>query len=283
MLLLQSRIVPLGFHGRVLSLASLAKLALLLTLLSQPEAATPAAGATKPVLLYSRHFNAAGESRYLPDGTYREILHQLSHDFEIRIHDHPLNRETLQGIRVVLIANPSDKAVGTNPPPHHFNAADIAALDTFVTDGGGLMVLGNQENHNLEIEDTNRLLARFGLRFTNVYTDAKQFVLPIRMPLLGGLKWAFYTGNQIQFLPGHPARPQSLISNDPSQKPLGGMRNPPGSLMATAEPGRGRVVVVTDAGWLTDDALSGRGIGSVAIKDHDNLEIARRLFRWAAR
>ena len=257
-------------------------LSLLATVLLISSTLVPAADAPRPVLLYSRHFNAAGENRYLPDGTYRQILHHLSQEFEVRIHDQPLTRETLQGIKVVLIANPSDRAVGTNPPPHHFKDADITALEIFVSGGGGLIVLGNQENHNLEIEDTNRLLARFGLQFTNVYTDAKQLVLSIRVPLFGGLKWAYYTGNQVQFLPGHPARPQALMSNDLSQKPLAGTRDARGALMGSAEPGRGRVVVVTDAGWLTDDALSGRGIGGIAIKDQDNLEIARRLMHWAA-
>jgi hypothetical protein len=53
-------------------------------------------------------------------------------------------------------------------------------------------------------------------------------------------------------------------------------------LLATAEPGKGRVVVVTDAGWITDDALSGKGIGGVAITEHDNWEIFLRLSTWAA-
>src|SRR6185503_19048178 len=33
-----------------------------------------AGSSTKPVLLYSRYFNAEGETRYLPDGTFKEIL-----------------------------------------------------------------------------------------------------------------------------------------------------------------------------------------------------------------
>ena len=62
-----------------------------------------------------------------------------------------------------------------------------------------------------------------------------------------------------------------------------GARDEPGALLAIAEPGRGRVAVVTDAGWITDDALLGKGIGGVAIPEQDNLEIFRRLIRWAAR
>jgi hypothetical protein len=65
--------------------------------------------------------------------------------------------------------------------------------------------------------------------------------------------------------------------------PLGGPRNQRGALMAAAELGIGRLVVVTDAGWISNDALSGKGIGSVAIKEHDNGEIFRRLALWSAR
>lgn len=30
-------------------------------------------GATKPVFLYPRYFNAPGENRYLPDGNYKDV------------------------------------------------------------------------------------------------------------------------------------------------------------------------------------------------------------------
>src|SRR6266542_2686472 len=125
-----------------------------------PVATLPAAD-SKPVFLYSRHFNATGEDRYLPDGNYKELLQRLATDFEVRANDQPLTAETLAGVNVVLVANPSDRAVANHPPPHHFDAHDIAALTDFVNRGGGLIVMGNQENHNLEVEDTNKLLRQF--------------------------------------------------------------------------------------------------------------------------
>ena len=93
----------------------------------------------KPVLLYSRYFNALGEARYLPDGTYKEILTRLRNEFDVRVHSQPLKAQTLARINVLLIANPSDKAVGTNPPPPHVTAADIRALTRYVEQGGGLV------------------------------------------------------------------------------------------------------------------------------------------------
>jgi hypothetical protein len=236
---------------------------------------------TKPVLLYSRYFNAAGEARYLPDGTYKEVLARLRTEFDVRVHSRPLNAQTLAGVNVLLIANPSDKAAGTNAPPPHVSAANIAALTRYVGRGGGLIVMGNQENHNLEIDDMNKLLLRFGLQFTNLYTDAKKLVLPKETPIIGGLRWGYYTGNLVLITPDHPARPRPLILNDLSQKPLNGTRDTPGALLAVAEPGRGHVVVVTDSGWLIEDALNEKGIGGVAVKGQDNWEIFRRLAHWA--
>ena len=140
----------------------------------------------------------------------------------------------------------------------------------------------NQENHNLEIEDSNKLLGRFGIQATNSYTDAKKLVLPKETPIIGGLRWAYYTGNLLLLDSAHPAKPRALAMNDLNQKPVGGPRDQSGCLLAVAEPGKGRVVVVTDSGWITDAVFSEQGIGNVAIKGQDNWEIFRRLARWAA-
>ncbi|HWY75297.1 MAG TPA: hypothetical protein VN281_06750 [Verrucomicrobiae bacterium] len=256
--------------------------AVLIALISSAALAADSVTPTRPVLLYSRYYNATGESRYLPDGTYKDILDRMRGEFDVRVNNLPLNNRTLAGVSVVLIANPSDKAVGTNPPPPHVSAADIKSLARFVDRGGGLIVMGNQENHNLETEDMNRLLLRFGLQFTNLYTDVKKLVLPPETPIVGGLRWGYYTGNLVLITPDHPAHPRPLIVNDLNQKPLKGTRDAPGALLAIAEPGAGHVAVVTDAGWISNDALSEKGIGGVAVQGQDNWEIFRRLAHWAA-
>lgn len=234
------------------------------------------------MFLYSRYYNAQGETRYLPDGTYKDMLERLRADFEVRVSGEPLNAQTLKGVDVVLIANPSDKAVGNNPPPPHISPTDVEILSNYVRDGGGLILMGNQEDHNLEVTHVNKLLEVFGLQFRERYTDAKLLTLSPDTPVLGGLRWAYYTGNLIVMAAGHVARPRPLVLNDMAP-PLGGPRNQRGALMAAAELGIGRLVVVTDAGWISNDALSGKGIGTVAIKEHDNWEIFRRLALWSAR
>ena len=244
--------------------------------------AADAASKTKPIFLYSRYYNAEGETRYLADGSYQQVLQRLQSEYEVRVNRDALTDFSLAGVKVILIANPSDHAVGDHPAPPHFSAVDIAVIARFVRNGGGLIIMGNQENHNLEVEDTNRLLASFGLGFTNLYTDVKKVEVPANTPLIGGLTWAYYTGNLLLLDPNHPARPRSLVTNDLNQIPLNGARNQSGVLLAIAEPGRGRVVAVTDAGWITNDVLADKGIGGVVITNHDNWEMVRRLARWSA-
>jgi hypothetical protein len=235
----------------------------------------------KPVLLYSRYYNAEGENRYAPDGVYKEVLQRLRAEFDVRIHNQSLTPLTLAGVNVILIANPNDKAAGTNPPPPHVTSSDIETLTGFVRNGGGLILMENQENHNLEVEDSNKLLARFGIQATNLYTDAKQLVLPKQTPIIGGLRWAYYTGNLLLLDQTHPAKPRALVTNDLSQKPVKGPRDQAGVLLAVAQLGKGRVAIVTDSGWIADWAFSGEGIGGVSIKEQDNWEILLRLARWA--
>jgi len=242
----------------------------------------PAGDSRKPILLYSTYFTAEGDNRYSAATTYKPVLEAMSANFEVRAHGEPLSKKTLSGVAVLLIANPDEKAVEGHPPPHHFSKQDISTLTGFVQGGGGLIVMGNQEKHNLEVEDTNKLLANFGLQFTNRYTDAKKLVIPKQTPIIGGLRWAYYTGNQVLFDPKHPGKARSLVDNDLAQKPEKGPRDEPGSLLGIAEPGRGRVILVTDAGWVASFALNEQGVGGVAIKGQDNLEIFRRLALWAA-
>lgn len=237
--------------------------------------------AEKPVFLYSRQFNAVGETRYQPDGTYSEVLRRLKSDFVVRVNGDPMSDALLADVGVLLISNPGEKAVGTNPPPHHMTDSDIVVLARFVERGGGLVVMGNQENHNLEIERCNRLLDRFGLRFVNRYTDVKGFDVPTATPAIGGLRWGFYTGNRVEFDGGHPARPRAFVMND-ARPPLNGSRNEPGCLMAAAQPGRGRVVVVADAGWISNAVLAGQGIGGVTVEGEQNWDVFLRLSLWLA-
>jgi hypothetical protein len=246
-----------------------------------PAAGPLQAQTGKPVLLYSRAWNAEGESRYQPDGSYSAILAKMKESFEVRIGEGPVTAASLSGVSVILIANPSDKAVEGHPAPRHLVTEDRTILMDYVKKGGGLIVMGNQENHNLETQETNRLLSEFGMKWEDRYTDIKGLALPAATPVIGGLKWAYYSGNTLVLESAHSAQPKALVPNDVSVPPMNSKRNEPGVLLGVATPGSGRVVVATDAGWISNSVLAGKGIGGFTVPGDDNVEIFRRLVKWA--
>lgn len=235
----------------------------------------------KPVLLYSRYYNAEGENRYLPKGTYSEILKQLSAEFDIRVHAEHLSRKNLKDVDVVLISNPSANQINGNPPPAKLEKEDRQLLTRFIKKGGGVIIMGNQENHNLETDKVNQFLKPFGMHWTENYTDAKGLNIPEDTPVLGGLKWAYYTGNQIQLTETKKVK-HWVVQNDLCQVPLKGERDAEGVLLAGASFGKGRLVVVTDSGWIINSVLAGKGLGGNVVENDDNLEIMKRLCRWAS-
>jgi len=248
------------------------------------QAGGPAPPATKPVLLYSLYFTAKGQEEYTPDGPFSEVLERLKGDFEVRVSGDPLNGRTLRGVKVVLIANPSDKPIKDGPPPNHVSQKDIHTLANFVQGGGGLVFLSNQtEAHNCEKKDSNLLLEHFGIRVTEYTLGVKKILIPRRAPVIGGLRWAFYYGSILDVDEAHYLRPRVLVWNDPDNPPqpgkgAAGMKGP---LLATVQVGHGRVVVTGDTGWVAKwGLLEEEPLGTV--KGQDNWEIFRRLARWAA-
>jgi hypothetical protein len=106
--------------------------------------------------------------------------------------------------------------------------------------------------------------------------------VPRDTPVIGGLRWGYYTGNQLLLDRAHKAKPSALVTNDLEQKPKAGKRDAPGVLMATATFGKGRVLAVTDAGWICDWAFTDKGVGGIALEGQNNWEIFRRLALWIA-
>src|SRR5437016_8392501 len=78
--------------------------------------------------------------------------------------EQPLGPETLEGVDLLVIAHPSDPAwertTGSGSP--RLTAAEIDAIEAFVREGGGLIVLGETEQDKYG-NNLNELLGRFGL------------------------------------------------------------------------------------------------------------------------
>lgn len=240
--------------------------------------------ADRPVLLYCTHFTAEGEQQYAPDGPFAEVLGRLEEEFDVRVSDERPTRGRLAGADVLLIVNPSDKAVDDGPPPHHVERADVRVVVNWVQSGGGLVFLSNQtEGHNVEKRAANELLREFGLRVTEYTIGVKRVAIPSEAPIVGGLRWAYYYGSPLAVEAGHFARPRTIVRNDPDvpAQQGKGVAGPDAPLLAAAEVGRGRVVVAGDTGWIADWALLEKEPYGT-IRGQDNWEIFRRLARWAA-
>src|SRR5947209_19269177 len=79
-----------------------------------------------------------------------------------------LSAGVLEECDVLVIAHPSDPAwertTGMGSP--QLSDEELGAVEAFVADGGGLIVLGETEQEKYG-NNLNRLLARFGLRLEN--------------------------------------------------------------------------------------------------------------------
>jgi hypothetical protein len=125
-------------------------------------------------------------------------------------------------------------------------------------------------------------LAEFGMKWEERYTDIKGLALAPSVPVIGGLKWGYYAGNTLVLSAEHPARPQAWVPNDLKVLPLNSSRNEPGVLLAAATLGQGRFIAVTDAGWIGNPVLEGKGIAGVVVLGDNNVEIFQRLIAWSA-
>ncbi|HEY1592621.1 MAG TPA: hypothetical protein VGF81_12570, partial [Solirubrobacteraceae bacterium] len=82
--------------------------------------------------------------------------------------DQPLAAETLGGFDLLVIAHPSDpeweRTTGSGSPL--LDQVEIDAIESFVREGGGLIVLGETEQDKYG-NNLNELLARFGVHIDN--------------------------------------------------------------------------------------------------------------------
>src|SRR5918996_1334761 len=92
-------------------------------------------------------------------------------EFEVAAHvDGQLTAERLAGADVLVIAHPSDPkweaTVDGDGVSPRLTPEEIDAIEAFVGDGGGLIVLGETEQEKYG-NNLNELLARFGLVVEN--------------------------------------------------------------------------------------------------------------------
>jgi hypothetical protein len=189
----------------------------------------------------------------------------------------PLDEVALADADVLVIAHPSDpkweRTVGADSPV--FSPAEIAAVQDFVARGGGLVVLGEEEEDKYG-GNLNDLLAPFGVRFENTivfeydpgngvpsWVVGEAAPKPADPGILHGVGEAgFY-------------RAGALSTDDPGAVVLRtrATADPPGAALVAAKQYReGRVVVVADSDLFGDDYLSRR----------DNRRLWMNLLYWVS-
>lgn len=213
------------------------------------------------------------------DSSYERAAQLLrAHDLDVDVHaEGPIDAGALGRTDVLVIAHPSEPAweqvvPGGSP---RFTSDELDALETFVNAGGGLIVLGEQEQQKYG-NNVNELLARFQIEIENHtvsdyehHDKSPHWILAeLARPgdgvdLLARVHRAcFYRATTLQLANG--AQVLARTSKSASE--------PSAPLVAITEHGAGRVVVLGDSDLFGDDC----------IEEMDHADLWLNLVHWAA-
>jgi hypothetical protein len=193
--------------------------------------------------------------------------------------DQPLTAETLSGCDVLVLAHPSDPAwertTGTGSP--RLGGEEIDAIEEFVAQGGGLIVLGETEQEKYG-NNVNELLARFGLHLENDtvqdyehYRDAPTWIMADLArgdrgrggdPLARVHGACLYRATTISADNGAVVLARTHATASAPHRPL---------IVATTH-GEGRVVVLADSDLFGDDCID----------ELDHRALWLNLFYWVS-
>ena len=186
-------------------------------------------------------------------------------DFEVASHRAGLLDEaTLTSTDVLVIAHPSDPrweaTTGAGSP--RLEPSEIEAIERWVAEGGGLIVLGETENDKYE-NNLNDLLGRFGITIETTTVqdyehhhqapswilaelDAPERPAPGADPLARVEALCFYRAGTLSLSNGARALARTHSSASVPNAPLA----------AVTEHGAGRVAVLSDSDLFGDDCIS---------------------------
>jgi Family of unknown function (DUF6421) len=223
--------------------------------------------------------------RHPGDAGYLRAAHELRNAGMI-VEPHtagPLTDDVLTDCDVLVIAHPSEasweRVTGIGSPK--LAGAELDAVEAFVRDGGGLVVLAEceQDKYGNNLSD---LLARFGVHPQNVtvqdtahnHAGVVTWVLGDLLPqegpvnVLAGVESAcFYrSGTLAVDAPGAQLLARTSAQADPPAAPLG-------AALEATDGRRGRVVVFADSDLFGDDSIG----------DYQHARLWRNAITWAAR
>ena len=174
----------------------------------------------------------------------------------------PLTEERLRGCDVLIIAHPSEprweRTTGTGSP--RLSADELAAIDAFVSRGGGLVVLGETEQEKYG-NNLNELLQTFGLQFENETVQDYEHNLGapswILAELLEGARGG--EGDLLARVDAACLYRATTIAAQNGGRVLARAHHsasaPGAPLIVTTEHGKGRVAVLADSDIFGDDCI----------------------------
>jgi hypothetical protein len=207
---------------------------------------------------------AAMQPAHPDDSSYARAAAALAErDFVVEVNaGEPLSAATLEGRDVLVIAHPSEpeweRTTGTGSP--RLSADELDAVETFVREGGGLVVLGETEQEKYG-SNLNELLGRFELHLENDTVQDYEHHLGAPSWVLAELgEGARGRGGDVL------ARvKQACLYRATTISAANGARvlarahasasSPGAPLIAVTEFGAGRVVVLADSDLFGDDCI----------------------------
>ncbi|MFI7131232.1 DUF6421 family protein [Nonomuraea sp. NPDC050153] len=203
------------------------------------------------------------------------LLRHLGHTVGVHTSG-ALTPEALAERDVLVIAHPSgerwERTIGQGSPV--FTTAELDAIESFVADGGGLVVLAEEEQDKYG-NNLRELLGRFGVgvRHATVrdprhaHRDVATWVLAepaTASGLVAGVRTACFYRTGVLTVEGEG---EVLFATSPAADPAGA------PLAVAVRYGRGRVIAFADSDLFGDDS----------IEDYDHRRLWGNVITWAAR
>lgn len=213
-----------------------------------------------------------GWNDFVHTNTFDHAYSILSKEYSISMGRSPFNQKLLKdfdGVVIITADNPeliSDAKV--------ISDQEIIALKKFVENGGSLMVMLNaieksRFNESFETRQMKKLLDVFGLSWNDGDTHYSDNVIPTGHPYFYDVPIFHYgAGCTLKILPGAKS-PETLLNvySDSTYTD----RSIFGAGIVMVRPGKGKVILVGDAGTWT---------GNISRPWADNERILRQLFRY---
>jgi len=255
-----------------------------------PPISDPAfpAGQGPVVVVDQRHHNVVSLSSY-----FRPVGRFLARDgYAVRAGTSPFQRATLEGVRVVVVAN-AQGPPGAPPGTQAFPEQEVHALEKWVKAGGGLLLIADRapfggparslaRAFGVTLDDNTILTAGADGKPTGELTlDVAAQGEPSH-PVFAGVSRVLYVVGESVSGPGPVLKAPPGTYSGPTAQAARGPSAAGKPLILAFSYGEGRVVVIGDAGIVSAFGSVG-GSEHRGISEADNARFVRNVVRWLAR